>query len=461
MKTIRLDSVYSPWLSYPPAVTAGGFCFISGLMGLNENGGLISRWEELTKEGASIASGFSCIDAVEGPIGSQTWLNYRQMESLMVSLGGSLKDMLREHNYQKDKRFFPVFNKVRMIFEPVDPTPNSSLGVCAGSPDENAWVVMDGIAIAPQEWRFKGRRSVLRSAGTLVSAAHYSQGVEAGPYLFLAGQISIDTSKAGNPLISTYEDIPKEGRFLQTGHSHPDARNGPIASQSWFAYNHIRQILKDAGCGMEDIVNVTVFLQSMKDFPTFHEIHRHFFPNHFPALTVTEFRQVGHKGTLIEIEVTAMRSAEGLERKFIRETGSLKPGSHSALAVIAGPLVYVSGQSGFEPNGRVIRDSADLPKALRLDAVCLARVTGRPEATFQAIAIFENLKAILQEAGASLSSVARIALYLEDFQDFIAFDSVCKHYFGGPKPSLACITIPRVSPVPGTRMCVEAIAVKE
>jgi enamine deaminase RidA (YjgF/YER057c/UK114 family) len=379
----------------------------------------------------------------------------------MTALGGTLKDLLREHNYQKDKRFFPVFNKVRTTFEPVEPTPNSSLGICAGSPDEKAWVVLDGIAIAPQDWRFKGRRCVLRSSGTLASAAHYSQGVLAGPYIFLAGQIPIDTSKQGNPLISAYEDIPKEGRFLQTGFSHPDTRNGPIASQSWFAYNHIRLLLKEAGCGMEDIANVTVFLQSMNDFPTFHEIHRHFFPNCSPALTVTEFRQVGHKGTLIEIEVTAMRSAEGLERRFIQETGSMKSSIHSALAVIAGPLVFVSGQSGFDSDGKMIQDPSGLPKALRFDAVGLARVNGRPEATCQAISIFENLKAILKEAGVSLSSMAKIVLYLDNFKDFIAFDSVCKHYCKGPKPSLACVMIPKVSPFPGARICIEAIAVKE
>jgi hypothetical protein len=68
MKAIHLDSVYSPWPDYPSAVIAGGFCFISGLMALNENGDLISCWQDLPIEGASIGSGFSGIDAMEGPI---------------------------------------------------------------------------------------------------------------------------------------------------------------------------------------------------------------------------------------------------------------------------------------------------------------------------------------------------------------------------------------------------------
>lgn len=461
MKTINLDSVSSTWPGYPQAVTAGGFCFISGTMALNEDGDFISTWEGLPQQGASRASGFSSVDALEGPVGAHAWLIYHELQLLMASQGGTLNDMLRQHCYQKDKRFFPVYEKIKRIFEADAPAPSSGIGVCGGSPDGNAWFVIDGIAIAPNQWRFEGRRNLLRFSEMAPPSSYFSQGVEAGPYIFLAGQIPIDTTKPGAPPILTYEDIPEEGRFLQVGRSHRDARDGPIASQTWFIYDHIRKILKGVGSEMEEIVNVTVFLQDMRDFLTFHEVHKHFFPNSFPALTVTEFREVGHKGSLIEIEVTAMRSADGLEHRVIREGGSLRPDSHSALAVIAGPLVYISGQSGSDNNGKAIKNLSALPKALRPDAAGFARATGRPEATFQAIAIFENFKAILKEAGASLSSVARMVLYLEDFDDFIAFDSICKHYFQGPKPSLACVTIPKVSPVPGIQICVEAIAVKE
>jgi enamine deaminase RidA (YjgF/YER057c/UK114 family) len=321
--------------------------------------------------------------------------------------------------------------------------------------------VLDGIAITPKEWGFQGRRSLLRSSGSLPETSFFSQGVEAGPYIFLAGQIPVDTSKPGKPLIRAYEDIPEEGRFLQAGRSHTDARNGPIASQTWFIYDHISRILRGAGSGMEEIVNMTVYLQDMKDFPTFHEVHRHFFPTSLPALTVTEFREVGHKGSLIEIEVTAMRSGKGLERTIVQEAGPIRPASHSALAVIAGPAIFVSGQAGIDLQGRAVRDLSALPKALRFDAARLVRATGLPEAVFQGMSMLENLKTILEEAGASLESVARMVLYLVDFRDFIAFDSVCKHYFKESKPSLTCITIPKVHPVPGTRICIEAIAVKD
>src|SRR5204862_6110849 len=138
--------------------------------------------------------------------------------------------------YQKEKRFFPVCERIRIIYEPEAPAPASGIGVCAGSPDGNAWSVIDGIAIAPAEWRFGERRRLLRYAGEPPPGSHYSHAAQAGPYIFLAGHIPNDTSKPGNPVIQGYDDVPEAGRSLRVGRSHPDARDGPIAAQTWIPY---------------------------------------------------------------------------------------------------------------------------------------------------------------------------------------------------------------------------------
>ncbi len=460
MRGINLDSSPCSWPGYPQAVTAGGFCFISGTMGLNADGVLVSDWSELPDGGASLGSGFASVDAVEGPPGAQTWAAFHQIQSLMVSLGGDLEDLLQVHLYQKEKRFFPVCEKVRMVFEPAAPAPSSGIGVCGVSPDGNAWFAIDGIAIAPREWRFGERRRVLRYVGEQPPGSHYSQAVQAGPYIFVAGHIPNDTSKPGNPVVRGYEDVPEAGRFLRVGRSHPDARDGLIAAQTWFTYEKIQRVLQAAGSGLDDVVNLTIFLQDMKDYPTFHRIHQRCFQSSLPALTVTEAREVGHQGTLIEIEATAMRSSEGSARRTI-ELAAMNARAHCALATVAGPLVFASGQVGLDGGGRAVTDMSGIPKPLRPHAAGIARVTGRPEATVQAFVIFENLSAILLEAGGALPSLARLIVYLEDFADFVPFDLVCRHYLPDRRPALSCIAIPRVSPIPGTRLCVEATAVIE
>jgi enamine deaminase RidA (YjgF/YER057c/UK114 family) len=97
VNALNLDSLSPSWPGYPSVVVRGGFCFISSTMALNDEGQVISSWKNLPKEAASRASGFSAVDALEAPVGAQTWLAYHRLESLMASIGGSLEDLLRLH----------------------------------------------------------------------------------------------------------------------------------------------------------------------------------------------------------------------------------------------------------------------------------------------------------------------------------------------------------------------------
>src|SRR5262245_55565459 len=188
------------WPGYPLAVTAGGFCFISGTMGLGNDGTLVTGWSELPDEARGLGSGYADLDAVEGPPAAQAWAAFRQVRTLLGQLGADIGDVLQLHLYQKEKRFFPAFERMRRLYEPDAPAPASGIGVGDASPDGNAWFAIDGIAIDPSTWRFAGRRDVLRHRGEQPSGSHYSQAVVAGPYLFLAGQIGLDHTRPGAPV---------------------------------------------------------------------------------------------------------------------------------------------------------------------------------------------------------------------------------------------------------------------
>jgi enamine deaminase RidA (YjgF/YER057c/UK114 family) len=85
-------------------------------------------------------------------------------------------------------------------------------------------------------------------------------------------------------------------------------------------------------------------------------------------------------------------------------------------------------------------------------------MTGRPAAAYQAFAIFERIAATLQEVGRPLSAMARMILYLCEASDFAPFDLACRHYLPDQRPALSCVVIPRVSPVPRAKLCMEVIA---
>jgi enamine deaminase RidA (YjgF/YER057c/UK114 family) len=325
------------------------------------------------------------------------------------------------------------------------------VGVGRFEPDDTVRVCIDSIVLNPAAEKTLGSRQAHAGASAFAAAAHFSHVIKAGPFRFLAGQIPVDTSKPNSPLIRGYDDIPEQGRFLKVGRSHEDARNGPIASQTWFTYDLIRQHLEAAGSAMDQILNVTVYLQDMRDFGTFHRVHERFFPSNPPALTVIDVGEVGHKGTLIEIEPTAITSGKGIAKRVIP---AARKTAHMSAAAEAGGLAFFSNLPGVGQNGSAARKLSDLP------AVWRRPVTGtKPsEIVVQAAAVIGQLGEQLRAFGKTLSRVAHITLYLNDVDDFVLVARMFEMAFGKRRPALMVLEVPHPSPVMGVRISATAIA---
>jgi enamine deaminase RidA (YjgF/YER057c/UK114 family) len=458
MKHLTVPSMGKLWPHYPHAVLAGGLCFTSEIAALSPEGGAMECWTEVDGGRPSVPD-FPVADPVAEAVGVQSWVGWKQMQAIFRAAGGDLTDLLRERYYFKQKRYFPILEKARIAQQPKDPCPSVGIGATAIDPHDRLWATLEAVGVARGEWP-DGQRSMLRFSGGLGPLPTYNTAVEAGPYIFCSGQSPIDTTKPGIPLIKGFDDVPPEGRFMQANRSHTDFRNGPIAAQTWFVYNRRKEQMEAAGLRNEDIVNMTVFLQDMRDFYTFHEVHQRFFPERSVALTVTEFPEVGHKGTLIETEVTAVRGAR--PRKTVHEVPGYRPRHHTALAVVAERLIFITGQTGCIQNDRwPASGPGDLDSGLRPVAAGLSRICGRPEAVCQAILIFERLRAILAQLDRDLSALAKMNLFVTSFDDLAAFELVCARYLPGERPAFTCVRIPNVGPVPGSRFCLEAIGVVE
>ena len=77
-------------------------------------------------------------------------------------------------------------------------------------------------------------------------------------------------------------------------------------------------------------------------------------------------------------------------------------------AIVSGDLVFVSGQLPINPDTGVI-SATDI--------------------TTQTEQIIKNIKAILEEAGSSLSKVVKTTCYITNMLDFRAFNEVYAEYF--------------------------------
>ena len=59
----------------------------------------------------------------------------------------------------------------------------------------------------------------------------------------------------------------------------------------------------------------------------------------------------------------------------------------------------------------------------------------------QAHQMFANIKAVLAEAGMSLSNVVKTTVFMTDLSQFAAFNAIYAEYFKAPYPARACVEV--------------------
>lgn len=443
---LRNDGRVKGWPEY---VVAGPLLFFSGQRGAHRRAmRCYTSFDEVSGLGPGANSSFPWVNRLEGPVGAQAIGIYERYRTLLAAEGCDLASLVRYHILQRDKRFFPVFDRIRRHYETAPPA-STAVGVGRFDPRDDARLCVDAIAIRASAARTLGPRTVLSGSVKHAAAAHFSHVIGAGPYLFLAGQIPIDTSQPGAPLIRNYDDVPEEGRFLRIGRSHEDARNGPIAAQTWFTYDLIRKHLEGVGSSLDHVLNLVVYLQDMRDFPTFHRVHEHFFPRIAPALTVVEVEEVGHKGTLIEIEPTALMPGRGLQRVA---HGTQGMPAHMNALVEAGGIGFLSGVIGADSAGNPVERIADLPAALR------RRVRARDAVSLQTIAVIAQVENTLAAAGHGLDRIVQLTVFVDDIGKFSRVEKLLAAAFGKRRPALTALEVPGPGPVTGAQVSMTAIA---
>jgi 2-iminobutanoate/2-iminopropanoate deaminase len=107
------------------------------------------------------------------------------------------------------------------------------------------------------------------------------------------------------------------------------------------------------------------------------------------------------------------------------------PGGPYSQATVAGDFVYLAGATPKRPDGSPVTGSF----------------------VEQARAVFDNLSATAEAAGASLSQAVRVGVYLKDFGDFGELNALFEEYFGEAPPARTTIT----ADLPGFAIEVDAI----
>ena len=457
-KQIVLDSQPSVFPNFPHAVKAEGLIFLSGVRS-SQNQNSSRQFSDIPYPGHEKKQGFPLADHLEGKVAHDSWFTHQNLDAILEAGGSGGDQILRQHIWQTDKRFFPVYQNIRQVLQK-EPAPSSGLGVSKIFKETNDTIGIDAIAVCPGENpNFSGREVVVTfDDQKMPAASFYSQAVRSGPLVFTAGHIPIKTSDEGKPLVNSFDDIPSEGRFLETGQSHPDSRDGPIAAQSWYVYNELRRTLANQGLDLSDTINSTVFLADVKDFPTFHRIHQHFFPDMNTALTVSGFDEVGHRGCLIEIELTASKNQKNF-KKFTTDWPINKPFCAPA-SVSVGNFIFYSGILGIDKNCRIASSPKDFNVAPRVPEDLHTLQKDNSDIIYQTLAAINLLSQTSQDASSSINDLVKITLYLRNSEHFFIFERILLELVPHEKlPAIECVVIPSPGPIPESLIQIEAIGI--
>ncbi len=122
-------------------------------------------------------------------------------------------------------------------------------------------------------------RQVILSSDAPQPLSVYSQAIQSGSLLFLAGQIPLD---------------PNSGELV----------SGSIALETERIMQNLNAVLSAAGASLKNVVKTTVYLTNMGDFAEFNEAYGRHFPSAPPARTTVAVAALP-KGVRIEIEAIA------------------------------------------------------------------------------------------------------------------------------------------------------------
>jgi|TARA_B100002003_G_C14018689_1_gene491306 reactive intermediate/imine deaminase len=124
------------------------------------------------------------------------------------------------------------------------------------------------------------------------------------------------------------------------------------------------------------------------------------------------------------------------ERVEYRVPGLNEPISHYTDAVRFGNLLFISGIGPVDGDFNLV---------------------GGDDAAAQTRQIMENMKRVLEAAGAEFADILRVTVYLTDVDDRHAINPIRQEYFGEARPASTLIGVSQLA-LDGMKVEIEAVA---
>jgi 2-iminobutanoate/2-iminopropanoate deaminase len=278
-------------LPFSPAVKAGNFIYVAGVIATDDAGRVIS-----------------------GDIKAQTKRVFDNIAPVLKAAGTGFENVVSVYVYLKSASDFQAMNEVYRSYFPKDPPGRTTVQTNLVLPEALIEIAM---VATP-----KGAdRQVIHPSGWMKSPRPYSYGIKSGDTLFLAGLVSRNG---------------KDDSVIP----------GDMKVQTRTILENAGEILKTAGMTHADVVSSRVYITDTAMFQDMNAAYRAFFPKDPPARATVK---TGLMGPQFVVEIT-MVAVKGPAREAIltpsADGSPGRPNPNLSSAIRVGDRLYVSGMLG-------------------------------------------------------------------------------------------------------------------
>ncbi len=264
------------WEHCSPAVKAGPFLFHSGLPATDSETGI-----PVGKDPQFPYYRNNAEDQAEYILSN--------MEKCAQAAGTTLQNAIKSQHYHVDRDDFHAIDRVWKKYMSVPP-PRSSMKI-KGFMVPGALTTANLMTLVPDDQHQKREILYDEQFHPSMRNVHFSPAMEAGDWLFLAGQVASDFKE---PVYGVHPEMPHYGI--------------DISIQTEYVLNNLKELLENCGATLDDVVQAHIYLlEPRRDYRGFERVWRRFIPERPPATTIIPSTGIMFHGPLIEIDFIAKK----------------------------------------------------------------------------------------------------------------------------------------------------------
>ncbi|MFM9887781.1 MAG: RidA family protein [Burkholderiales bacterium] len=270
------------------------------------------------------------------------------------------------------------------------------------------------------------KKRVLRPKGLVTPPLPYSQAIQVGDWVFIAGQLATDFDVG----------IAADARISP----HLPFHSSPVKLQTRHIYRNIQAIMEEAGSSADNLVRVDQFTTSKSHVDGYLETRNEFITKDRPASTAVQMEGLMVADAVIEVDAIGVVPRKGFEKSAIHTDKVAKPLAGYSVGIRAGAFVFGAGASPTDFKGAAAfhgTAGTGLAPEARVDPNFWYGSPIKRQTAYD----LHKLGAYFEAGGCALKDCVKAQIYLSYMEDYYGFQESWREAFGNRPPATTVVPV--------------------